>query len=80
MNSFRFSLDQGNSFPRSTRSVPQQDQCFPQACGPQETLICLRTLPLYLGMKILLFMKPSSFMGPPAFFQLIISILNPLQS
>ena len=67
MNSFGFSLDQGKSFPHRIGSVPRQDQCFPRACGPQETLICLRTLPLYSGMKILGLVKTlmNSWVLPP---------------
>ena len=51
------SLDQGKSFPHIIGSVPRQNQCFPQGYAPRETLICLRTLPLYSGMKILGLMK-----------------------
>ena len=53
MNSFGFSLDQEKSFPRRIGSVPWQEQCFPWASGPRETLFCLGTLPLYSGMKFL---------------------------
>ena len=77
MNSFRFSLNQEKSFPRRIGSVPRQEQCFPWASGPQETLFCLGTLPLYLGMKFLGLMKThNKFMGPPAFFLFIISVLH----
>ena len=72
MNSFRFSLDQEKSFPSRIGSVPQQEQCFPWASGPRETLFCLGTLPLYSGMKFLGLVKTliNSWVLPPFSYSL----------